>query len=71
VTIVDEVGLDAGFARNLLNNQVYAGDVRALQEQWRQLGVTAVPSFIVDDKYIISGGQPPEAFVHNLRQMIE
>jgi predicted DsbA family dithiol-disulfide isomerase len=65
------VGLDADFARNLLNNQVYAGDVRALQEQWRQLGVTAVPSFIVDEKYIISGGQPPEAFVQNLRQMIE
>jgi predicted DsbA family dithiol-disulfide isomerase len=71
VTIADEVGLDADFARNLLNNQVYAGDVRALQEQWRQLGVTAVPSFIVDEKYIISGGQPPEAFVQNLRQMIE
>jgi predicted DsbA family dithiol-disulfide isomerase len=71
VTIADDVGLDAEFARNLLNNQVYAGDVRALQEQWRQLGVTAVPSFIVDDKYIISGGQPPEAFLQNLRQMIE
>ncbi len=71
VQIVGEIGLDADFARKLLDDQVYAGDVRALQEQWRQLGVSAVPSFIIDEKYIISGGQPVEAFVQSLRQMIE
>jgi predicted DsbA family dithiol-disulfide isomerase len=70
IGIVAGVGLDAEFARKLLDDQVYAGDVRALQEQWRQLGVSAVPSFIIDEKYIISGGQPPEAFVQSLRQMI-
>jgi len=71
VQIVAELGLDADFARKLLDDQVYAGDVRALQEQWRQLGVSAVPSFIIDEKYIMSGGQPAEAFVQSLRQMIE
>lgn len=71
VAIVAEVGLDADFARKLLEDQVYAGDVRALQEQWRQLGVSAVPTFIIDEKYMISGGQPPEAFVQSLRQLIE
>jgi predicted DsbA family dithiol-disulfide isomerase len=71
VQIISEIGLDADFARKLLDDQVYAGDVRALQEQWRQLGVTAVPTFIIDEKYMISGGQPPEAFVQALRQMIE
>lgn len=71
IEIVGEVGLDTDFARKLLEDQVYAGDVRALQEQWRQLGVTAVPTFIIDEKYMISGGQPPEAFVQGLRQMIE
>jgi predicted DsbA family dithiol-disulfide isomerase len=60
--IVGEVGLDA---------EVYAGDVRALQQQWGQLGVTAVPTFIIDEKYMISGGQPPEAFVQSLRKMME
>ncbi|MBQ0729873.1 MAG: DsbA family oxidoreductase [Oleispira antarctica] len=69
--IVGEVGLDADFARKLLADGVYAGDVRALQEQWRQMGVTAVPTFIIDEKYMISGGQPPEVFVQGLRQMIE
>jgi predicted DsbA family dithiol-disulfide isomerase len=55
----------------LLSDQVYAGDVRALQQQWGQLGVTAVPTFIIDEKYMISGGQPPEAFVQSLRKMME
>jgi predicted DsbA family dithiol-disulfide isomerase len=69
--IVGEVGLDADYADKLLRNQVYAGDVRALQQQWGQLGVTAVPTFIIDEKYMISGGQPPEAFVQSLRKMME
>jgi predicted DsbA family dithiol-disulfide isomerase len=69
--IVGEVGLDADHAGKLLSDQVYAGDVRALQQQWRQLGVTAVPTFIIDEKYMISGGQPPEVFVQSLRKMME
>lgn len=56
--IIDDIGLDADFAKHLLADQVYGGDVRALQEQWRQLGVSAVPTFIIDEKYMISGGQP-------------
>lgn len=71
VQIIEEIGLDGAYARKLLDDQVYAGDVRALQEQWRQLGVTAVPTFIIDEKYMISGGQPPEAFVQSLRQIAE
>ena len=71
MAIVEELGFDSAFARQLLDDQVYAGDVRALQEQWRQLGVSAVPSFIIDEKYILSGGQPAEAFVHSFRQILE
>ena len=71
VEVVTEVGLDGVFAKQLLDSQTYAGDVRAIQEQWRQLGVNAVPSFIIDDKYMISGGQSADTFVQNLRQMIE
>ncbi len=71
VEVVTEVGLDGEFAKQLLDSQTYAGDVRAIQEQWRQLGVNAVPSFIIDDKYMISGGQSADTFVQNLRQVIE
>lgn len=69
--IVKEVGLEADFAIQLLQDQVYSGDVRALQNKWRELGVTAVPTFIINEKFMISGGQPPEAFVQGLRQITD
>jgi len=69
IAIVAELGLDADFASQLLHDQTYAGDVRALQEQWRQLGVQAVPAFIINEKYLLSGGQPIEAFVQVLQQI--
>ncbi len=68
--VVEGLELDVNFAKQLLEDGVYAGDVRALQSQWSQLGVSAVPSFIIDEKYIISGGQPKEAFLQSLRQII-
>ncbi len=71
LAVIEELDFDANLAKSLLEDEVYAGDVRALQEQWRQLGVSAVPSFIIDEKYMISGGQPKEAFVQALSQIIE
>lgn len=68
--IASEQGLDGVFAKQLLLDQVYAGDVRALQAKWPSLGISAVPTFILDEKYMISGGQPVEAFVQGLRQMM-
>ncbi len=70
VDIANGLGLDAKVARQVLVDQVYAGDVRALQEQWRQLGVSAVPSFIINDTYMISGGQSAQTFVQGLRRMM-
>lgn len=56
--------------RQALEQQTHAQDVRELQQQWRQLGVTAVPTFIIDKKYMMSGGQPKEAFMQGLRQVV-
>ena len=46
-----------------------AAEVRASQAFYRQAGITAVPSVIVNDKYLIQGGQPAEAFEQALRQI--
>ncbi len=40
-------------------------DAKALS---RKLGITAVPAFIIDDKYLISGAQPVEIFRQVLRE---
>jgi predicted DsbA family dithiol-disulfide isomerase len=35
----------------------------------RQLGISAVPTFIINDQYSISGGQPVAAFRQALAQI--
>lgn len=55
-------GLDPIEAAAVLAEGRYANEVRAELEYWRREGVQAVPTFIINGKYVISGGHPPEAF---------
>ena len=64
-----EAGLDAGLAHDVLESGRYVDEVRAAQDHWRALGITSVPSVILNDRYLISGGQPPEVFEQALRQV--
>ena len=64
-----QAGLDAGRARDVLASGAYADDVRASERHWLALGVNSVPAVIVDDRHLISGGQPPEVFEQALRQI--
>jgi predicted DsbA family dithiol-disulfide isomerase len=66
---VGHAGLDATQARAVLDQGTYANEVRATERDWQQNGIQAVPSVIVNDKYLIQGGQPPEAFEQALRQI--
>ncbi|MNW11263.1 DSBA-like thioredoxin domain protein [compost metagenome] len=47
----------------------YADEVRAEEEAWRKLGITSVPSVIINGEYLVSGGQPPDTFEQALRQV--
>lgn len=69
VKAAQDAGLDGNAARETLEAGRYADEVRAEQAKWRQLGITSVPSVIIDDKYLVSGGQPPEVFEQALRQV--
>jgi predicted DsbA family dithiol-disulfide isomerase len=42
--------------------------VAALEEDVRSLGISAVPTFILDRKLGVSGAQPPEALAQAMRQ---
>lgn len=55
-------GLDPIEAAALLASDRYASEVRGEEAYWRREGVQAVPTFIINGKYVISGGHPPEAF---------
>ena len=36
---------------------------------WQQAGIQSVPAVVINDRHLISGGQPPEVFEQALRQI--
>jgi predicted DsbA family dithiol-disulfide isomerase len=62
-------GLPADEAREVLASGLYAYEVRAEEARWRGLGINSVPSIVINDKYLISGGQPAEVFEQALRRI--
>jgi predicted DsbA family dithiol-disulfide isomerase len=67
--IAASVGLDAGEARRLLASDLYASEVRAEEKLWMSRGIHAVPGIVINEKWLISGGQPPEYFEQALRDI--
>jgi predicted DsbA family dithiol-disulfide isomerase len=67
--IAGEVGLDVARARAILDSDEFAAEVRARERHWQQLGIHSVPAVIIDDRHLISGGQPPEVFERALREI--
>ncbi|MYX03098.1 MULTISPECIES: DsbA family oxidoreductase [unclassified Streptomyces] len=69
VALAEEAGLDADEARAVLADpEAYANDVRTDEREAAELGANAVPFFVLDRRYGISGGQPSEVFVQALEQ---
>lgn len=62
-------GLDPLRAAEVLASGTYADAVREAEQFWQQQGIQSVPSIIVNDRYLIQGGQPVEAFEQALRQI--
>ncbi len=69
VRIAGSVGLDPAAARQILADDTFAADVRAEQAYYRQQGIHAVPAIVINEKYLISGGQPIEVFERALREI--
>jgi predicted DsbA family dithiol-disulfide isomerase len=63
-----EVGLPEDEARETLAGERYAEEVRDDERTAGELGISAVPTFVVDRKIGASGAQPPEALLDLLRQ---
>ncbi|PRY65103.1 putative DsbA family dithiol-disulfide isomerase [Vreelandella songnenensis] len=66
-----EAGLDGDTAEAIARSDQYADEVRAAEQKFMEAGVSAVPGFILDGRYLISGAQPAEVLVDALRQVAE
>ena len=69
IDVATQAGLDAVRAREVLESGRYADEVREREQFYGQQGIRAVPSVIVDDRYLIQGGQPVDVFEQALRQI--
>jgi predicted DsbA family dithiol-disulfide isomerase len=69
VRVASEVGLDITQARKVLAENRYADEVRQQEQFFQSQGIRAVPSVIINGKYLVQGGQPPEVFEQTLRQV--
>ena len=67
--LAGEAGLDVERARQILASDDYAADVRARENFYLSQGIHSVPAIIINDRHLISGGQPPEVFEQALRQI--
>lgn len=61
--IADSVGMDAAVVRRLLGSDADAGDIRARDAKFREIGITGVPTFIVAGKHAVPGCQPRELWL--------
>lgn len=68
VDVAVSVGLDEKRARDLLSTDMFAAEVRAIEEQWQDRFITGVPAFIFGGKFMVPGAQEPETFVNIIEQ---
>jgi predicted DsbA family dithiol-disulfide isomerase len=71
VRLMAEVGVDPIEARESLELDRFADDVREDEALAAQLGIQGVPYFVIDRRYGVSGAQPPELLLGALERAWE
>ncbi len=70
VRVAGEAGLDTAEAARILASDQFAAEVRERERFYQQQGISSVPAIIINDRHLISGGQPVEVFEQALRQIL-
>jgi len=68
---VEKVGLDTQRAAEILASNDYADEVKAGLNFALQNGINSVPTYIFDNKYQVTGGQPVNTFIEVLNRVNE
>jgi predicted DsbA family dithiol-disulfide isomerase len=71
IRLAGEVGLDKEEVEKVVNSDKYRNRVNEDIDTARQIGVQGVPFFVFNEKYAVSGAQPPEVFSEVLEKVWE
>ena len=66
-----DAGLDADAAAAVLAGGEYSSEVRQAEAFYQEQGIHSVPAIIINDRHLISGGQPVAVFERALRHIAE
>jgi predicted DsbA family dithiol-disulfide isomerase len=67
--IVQTEGMDVESALEILKSDTYAEDVREKEHFYTNAGIHSVPAVIINNRHLISGGQPAHVFAQALRDI--
>ena len=65
----ERAGLDRYATVEVLTSGRFADEVRTAERLWQARGITAVPAVIINERYLVSGGQPTEVFEDTFRKI--
>ena len=66
---VELAGLDVARGRAILDGDDFAAEVREREAFYTEQGIHSVPAVIINDRHLISGGQPAAVFEQALRRI--
>jgi len=69
LSCVETLGLDPAEAKQVLESDQFTTAVREDEAKYQKAGVTSVPAFIINSKYLISGAQEPDVLVKTLQDI--
>lgn len=68
IQIAESVGLDNKIVMDVLNDKTrFENEVRMDENLANKMGITGVPYFLINKKYVISGAHPIEVFVDTIK----
>lgn len=68
--IAADCGLDVAEVEKFLASDEFAAEVRADEREAAVYGIHAVPYFVINGKYAVSGAQPTEFFAQTLKKIL-
>ena len=67
--IADTIDMDASVVLRLLGSDADRADISNRDKHSREMGVSAVPTFIVAGKHAVPGAQPPELWAQVISEL--
>ena len=67
----EKAGLNAEEALKVLQSEQFIDEVRTEEAQYQQAGISSVPAFVINQRYLISGAQDPATLAASLLQIAD